>query len=253
MEWTSRGIVLGTRKHSETDVILEVMTPDRGRHLGLVRGGRSKRHRPALQPGNELQLTWKARLSQHLGAFTIDPVRSRAAELMASSLALHGVQHLAELLRSLPERDAHQRLYEALQVVLDHLGDAEIAGPLIVRFELALLEELGFGLDLSACAATGRMDDLAYVSPKSARAVSREAGRPYHDKLLPLPPFLADGQRQPGSEIPFHDIRDGLTLTGFFLERNLSANDSRSAGGLRTQLQSSLEAHFRKHRPWEFL
>ena len=149
MEWTGEAIILGARKHGEADVILEVMTAERGRHLGLVRGGRSRRRQPTLQPGNEVQVTWRARLSEHLGSFTVDPIRSRAAELMTSSVGLHGVQHLASLLRLLPERDPHARLYEAFKVVLDHLDRFDVAGPLIIRFELELLNELVVSVSIS--------------------------------------------------------------------------------------------------------
>ncbi len=194
-------MVLTTRKHGENDVILETMTLDHGRHLGLVRGGRSRRHRPVLQPGNELTLTWKARLSDHLGQFHIEPETLRAGDLMTSSLGLAALQHLAFLLRLLPERHAYPRLFNALTVVLDHLEASDAAAALLVRFELEVLRDLGIGLDLSSCAATGSNEDLAYVSPKSARAVCREAGTPYHDRLLPLPGFLLEGQRQAGSEL----------------------------------------------------
>lgn len=252
MEWTGEAIILGTRKHSETDVILEVMTPERGRHMGLVRGGRSRKQQPVLQPGNEVQVTWRARLSDHLGMFTVDPIRSRAAELMTSSLGLHGVQHLAGLLRLLPERDPHQSLYDAFRIVLDHLDRFDIAGPLLIRFELELLNELGFGLDLSACAATGTTEDLAWVSPKSARAVSREAGEPYRDKLLPLPPFLIEGQRQPGSEITYQDLLDGFRLTQFFLNRNVYEARNLKPNDLRQSVLAALEKKYRAEFPWNF-
>jgi len=252
MEWTGEAIILGARRHGETDVILEVMTAGRGRHLGLVRGGRSRRRQPTLQPGNEVQVTWRARLADHLGVFTVDPIRSRAAGLMSSSLGLHGVQHLAGLLRLLPERDPHARLFDAFKVVLDHLDRFEIAGPLIIRFELELLNELGFGLDLTACAATGTRDDLAWVSPKSARAVSREAGEPYRDKLLALPPFLAEGQRQPGSEITYQDLLNGFRLTDFFLHRNVYEPRGLKTGDLRAGLIAALEKRYRAEFPWNF-
>lgn len=252
MEWTGEAIILGTRKHGETDVILEVMTAERGRHLGLVRGGRSRRRQPTLQPGNEVQVTWRARLAEHLGVFAVDPIRSRAAELMTSSLGLHGVQHLAGLIRLLPERDPHARLYEAFRIVLDHLDRFDVAGPLIIRFELELLNELGFGLDLTRCAATGTRDDLAWVSPKSARAVSREAGEPYRDKLLPLPPFLVEGQRQPGSEITYQDLIEGFRLTGFFLNRNVYEPRGIKTADLRPSLIAALEKQYRAEFPWNF-
>ncbi|MCK7611879.1 DNA repair protein RecO [Roseibium sediminicola] len=251
MEWSGRGVVLTTRKHGETDIILEVMTQNHGRHLGLVRGGRSKRHRPVLQPGNELALTWKARLSDHLGQFKIEPETLRAGDLMTSGVGLAGVQHLAFLLRLLPERHPYPRLFEALTVVLDHLDAADTAGALLIRFELELLSDLGMGLDLTACAATGSREELCYVSPRSARAVSREAGRPYHDKLLPLPSFLLEGERQAGSELTWADITQGFELTGFFLDRHVNDHDLRQ-GGTRALLLNALEKRYRADYPWNF-
>lgn len=251
MEWSGRGVVLTTRKHGETDIILETMTLDHGRHLGLVRAGRSKRHRPVLQPGNELSLTWRARLSDHLGQFQVEPENLRAGDLMTSGMGLAALQHLAFLLRLLPERHPYPRIFNALTVVLDHLGAADTAGALLVRFELELLKELGSGLDLGSCAATGTSEDLAYVSPKSARAVSRNAGRPYHDKLLALPGFLLDGQRQAGSELTWTDIVQGFELTGFFLDRQL-ADRNVADGGSRALLLSALEKRYRSDFPWNF-
>ncbi|WP_428645014.1 DNA repair protein RecO [Roseibium sp.] len=251
MEWTGRGVVLTTRKHGENDVILEALTLDRGRHLGLVRGGRSRRQRPVLQPGNELDLTWKARLSDHLGQFQIEPVNLRAGDLMTSSVGLASLQHLAFLMRLLPERHPYPRLFNALNVVLDNLEPADAASALLVRFELETLGELGIGLDLTSCAATGTTDDLAYVSPKSARAVSREAGLPYHDKLLPLPSFLLEGQRQAGSELTWLDVCQGFALTSFFLDRHLQERGTED-GGTRAHLLSALERHYRKEFPWNF-
>jgi len=244
-------VVLTTRKHGETDSILEVMTPDHGRHLGLVRSGRSKRHRPVLQPGNELALIWKARLSDHLGQFQIEPETLRAGDLMTSRVGLAGVQHLAFLLRLLPERHPYPRLFEALTVVLDHLDAADTAGALLIRFELELLGELGMGLDLSACAVTGSREDLCYVSPRSARAVSRDAGQPYHDKLLPLPSFLLEGERQAGSELTWQDITQGFELTGFFLDRHVSDHALRQSG-TRALLLNALEKRYRVDFPWNF-
>ncbi|WP_460087230.1 DNA repair protein RecO [Roseibium sp. LAB1] len=251
MEWSGRGVVLTTRKHGENDVILEALTLDHGRHLGLVRGGRSRRNRPVLQPGNELTLTWKARLSDHLGQFQIEPETLRAGDLMTSSLGLAALQHLAFLLRLLPERHAYPRLFNALTVVLDHLEASDAAAALLIRFELELLRDLGIGLDLSSCAATGSNEDLAYVSPKSARAVCREAGMPYHDRLLPLPGFLLEGQRQAGSELTWADVTQGFDLTSFFLNRYLQEHDTRD-GGTRAQVLTALEKRYRTEFPWNF-
>lgn len=244
-------MVLTTRKHGENDVILEAMTLEHGRHLGLVRGGRSKRHRPVLQPGNELSLIWKARLSDHLGQFQIEPETLRAGDLMTSALGLTGLQHLAFLVRLLPERHPYPKLYDALTIVLDHLETPDAAGALLVRFELELLRDLGIGLDLTSCAATGSREDLAYVSPKSARAVSREAGLPYHDRLLPLPAFLIDGQRQAGSELTWTDVCEGFELTSFFLNRHLQERGAPDSG-TRTQFLAALEKRYRVEFPWNF-
>ena len=217
MQWTDEGIVLGVKRHGETGGILELMTREHGRHLGLVRGGFSSRLKPILQPGNSVSATWRARLDEHLGNFTVEPLRSRAANFFSAPHAVYGVTHLAALMRLLPERDPHGSLYETLAVSLDALDDAGAAAPMVVRFELQLLAELGFGLDLAQCAATGRSGDLVYVSPKSGRAVSREAGEPWADKMLRLPAFL----REPEVTAAGADLADGFALTGYFLARHV--------------------------------
>lgn len=219
MEWAEDGFILGLRKHGESSGILDVMTRGRGRCSGLVRGARSRRNQPLLQPGNSVHLVWRARLEEHLGQFTLEADRMRAAELMTSRAGVYGVQWLAELLRLLPEREPHQRLYDASLVILDHLTAPDILGELFVRFELALLEDLGFGLDLTCCAATGVRDDLIYISPKSGRAVSRTAGEPYKDRLLPLPAFfLKPGMTQAGSH---QALQDAFQVSGYFLGRHI--------------------------------
>jgi DNA repair protein RecO (recombination protein O) len=217
MHWTDEGIVLGVKRHGETSGILELMTREHGRHLGLVRGGFSSRMRPILQPGNSVSATWRARLDEHLGNFTVEPVHSRAANFFAASYAVYGVTHLAALMRLLPERDPHTSLHEALADILDRLDDAGVAAPMVVRFELQLLAELGFGLDLAQCAATGSGVDLIYVSPKSGRAVSREAGEPWADKMMRLPAFL----REQEAIAADGDVSDGFALTGYFLSRHV--------------------------------
>jgi DNA repair protein RecO (recombination protein O) len=219
MHWTDDALVLGARRHGEAGVVLELMTRGHGRHLGLVHGGRSQKLQPVLQPGNTVQATWRARLDEHLGTYTVEPLHSRAARLMASPLALTGLATLTALLRLLPERDPHPDLHEMAEALVEHLDEPDLAGPLFVRFELALLAELGFGLDLSSCAATGATRDLAYVSPKSARAVSAAAGEPYRDRLLPLPGFLVGQPR--GNRPSAGEIADGFRLTGYFLDRTL--------------------------------
>lgn len=258
MEWTSEALILATRKHGENDLIVEVMTSEHGRYHGLVRSGRSRRQSPVLQPGNTVSATWKARLQQQLGQFRIELVTARAGRFLTSPNALHGLQHLAALFRMVPERDAHPDLYKALLLTLDHLETPEVSAPLLVHLELQLLADLGYGLDLTACAATGRIDDLAYVSPKSGRAVSRDAGRPYHDKLLPLPNFLVGGQRQQGSEIPFREILEGFRLTHFFLERLYREKSNAEEAPppfstSRSRLTGSLEKAYRESQPWDFI
>jgi DNA repair protein RecO (recombination protein O) len=218
MEWSEEGIVVGTRRHGETSIILEVVTAGHGRHLGLVRGGRSRRLRPVVQPGNTLALTWRARLDEHLGNFRVEPVRERSAELVASGIGAFGLALAAEHLRLLPERDPHPRLYSALAVLLDRLDRPALAAEFMARFEMLLLDELGFGLDLETCAATGSRDELVYVSPKSGRAVSRGAGAPYADRLLDLPPFLL--RRVDELDSPT-GLEEALRLTGYFLERHV--------------------------------
>ena len=220
MEWTDDGIVLGVRRHGESSAIIELLTRDHGRHLGLVRGGASSRMRPLLQPGNGLRAVWRARLDEHLGTYAVEGMRLRAANLLASSHAVYGVTHLASLARLLPERDPHQDIYDRLQHTLDDFEDAGEAAIHLVRFELAMLAELGFGLDLDHCAATGGTSDLIYVSPKSGGAVSRAAGEPWRDRLLRLPAFLRPGEAGSNGWTD-QDLQDGFRLTGWFLLRHV--------------------------------
>jgi DNA repair protein RecO (recombination protein O) len=215
MQWTDDAIVLGAKRHGEANAILDLMTRAHGRHLGMVRGGAGSRLKPILQPGNSLSATWRARLDEHLGHYTVEPLHLRASDYFAAPHAIYGVGHLAALMRLLPERDPHEALYNAFDALLDCLVDARVAAPMVARFELQLLAELGFGLDLAECAATGATEDLVYVSPKSGRAVSREAGAPYAERMLRLPGFLQDAVHEPAAE----QLADGFALTGFFLER----------------------------------
>jgi len=218
MEWRDEGIIIGVRRHGETSAIVEAMTRAHGRHLGLVRGGRSRKMQPMLQPGNRVELTWRARLDEHMGTFQAEPIELNAARLFDAATAVFGLQMLAAHLRLLPERDPHPALFETLGLVLNHLDDPRAAGELAVRFELLILDELGFGLDLAQCAATGRRDELVYVSPKSGRAVSREAGEPWRDALLPLPAFLALGS---GLSADLAAFDQAFRLTGHFFERHV--------------------------------
>jgi DNA repair protein RecO (recombination protein O) len=220
MEWTDDGIVLGVRRHGESSAIVELLTREHGRHLGLVRGGASSRMRPLLQPGNGVRAVWRARLDEHLGTYAIEGTRLRAAALLASSHAVYGVTHLAALARLLPERDPHEDIFELLEHTLDDFDEPGEAAVHLVRFELAMLSELGFGLDLDNCAATGETTELIYVSPKSGGAVSRAAGEPWRDRLLRLPPFLRNSEERANGWSD-QDLQDGFALTGLFLLRHV--------------------------------
>lgn len=218
MEWTDEGIILGVRRHGEANAILELMTREHGRHLGLVRGGAGTRMRPVLQPGNSIAAVWRARLDEHLGYYVLEGLRLRAGGLLTDSHALYALTHLAALVRLLPERDPHPVVFSALEAIVDHLGEAGFAATLVIRFELLMLSELGFGLDLGRCAATGETSDLIYVSPKSGRAVSRGAGEAWQHKLLRLPAFLSDEHNEKPAAA---EVDSGFALTGFFLSRHV--------------------------------
>lgn len=240
MQWQDQAIIIGVKRQGETSVIAEVMTRDRGRHLGLVRSGRSRAMQPVLQPGNEVEVTWRARLHEHLGEFRIEPLTLRAARLMETATAVYGIQAMGALLRLLPERDPHPHLFDALAIILENLHDPKDAGELFVRFELAVLNDLGFGLDLGECAATGVREDLAYVSPKSGRAVCRSAGAPWADKMLVLPDFLAEGSRGGADR---QSLAAAFRLTGFFLHRHVYEPRGIDAGSARDGfIQAALKA-----------
>lgn len=219
MEWTDDGIVLGSRSHGESGGILELLTKAHGRHLGFVNGARSKRLAPVIQPGNTVSVSWRARLDEQMGVYTVEPLVARAGGLMGSRLALYGLATMSALLRHLPERDPHPGLYVAAEALVTHLDDPDLAPRLFVAFELALLAELGFGLDLGECAATGTREGLVWVSPKTGRAVSRDAGAPYADKLLALPAFLGARGASAGEDASPEEIAEGFALTGWFLDR----------------------------------
>jgi DNA repair protein RecO (recombination protein O) len=217
MDWSDEGIFLTAKPLGEANAVAEILTPAHGRHLGLVRGGRSRRMRPLLQPGNLLRVTWRARLSEHLGGFNLELIEAHGARVLDDARALAAIGSFSGLARLLPERDPHPELYAAMLHILRSLGDASAWPALLVRWELRLLQELGFGLDLSECAASGVDADLIYVSPRSGRAVSRDAGQLYRDRLLTLPGFLLDDSAPADAA----DIVAGFALTGHFLERDV--------------------------------
>ncbi|MGJ8547100.1 MAG: DNA repair protein RecO [Sulfitobacter sp.] len=220
MEWRGQGILLSARRHAETSTIIEVFTPEQGRHAGVVRGGTSRKIAPILQPGAQIDVVWRARLEDHIGAFTVEPVRSRAAAAMGGRLSLAGLNAVTGLLCfALPEREPHAPLYQRSCDLLDLLGQGDIWPLAYLRWELALLEELGYGLDLTSCAVTGVADELIYVSPKTGRAVSARGAGEWADRLLPLPPVLRGEGPGPDAE-----ILQGLTTTGHFLSAHLAAD-----------------------------
>ncbi len=216
MEWTEEGVLLGSRSHGEAAVIVTLLTAGHGRHAGFVHGGASSGQRSLWQPGNRLRVAWRGRVAEQLGTFRGELVTAHAARVLDDPLALAGLAAAcATLDAALPEREPHPALFEGMTALLGALGH-EGWPSVYVHLELGLLQELGFGLDLQQCAATGVRDELLYVSPRTGRAVSRAAGEPYRDKLLALPPFLA--ARQVGT---VQEWLQGLELTGYFLERHV--------------------------------
>ena len=218
MEWRDQGILLSSRRHGETSAIIEVFTPSRGLHAGVVRGGTSRRIAPVLQPGAQLDVLWRARLEDHIGTFQVEPVRSRAALVMNDRLALAGLNAVTGLLAfCLPEREPHHALYESSEKLLDLLAHPEVWPFAYLRWELQLLNDMGYALEVDRCAVTGSSDDLKYVSPKSGRAVSRGAAGEWADRLLPLPPILRGLGEGPDDE-----VAEALGTTGYFLREHLA-------------------------------
>ena len=238
VDWTDRGIVLSLRPLGEADAIVTLLTEHQGRHAGLVRGGAGRKHRSVLQPGNLVQAEWRARLENHLGNFTIEALQSFGGAVLSERMALAGLGALCAMIdATLPEREPHPAIFAAALELLAHLGDLHW-GAHYVRWELALLTEMGYGLDLRSCAATGTTEDLTYVSPRSGRAVSAAAAAPYRDRLLSLPGFLraALGEAaDPVTPPTPADVADGLILTGYFFDRNVFAPQHQALPQARTR------------------
>ncbi len=215
--WTDEAALLATRPFGETSVIIEAFTAEHGRHAGVVKGGTSRKVAPHLQPGSQIAVSWKARLDEHLGTFTIEPIRSRAAVAMSDRLSLAGLNAVCGLLAIvLPEREPHPTLFADTVKLLDLLGQADLWPLAYLQWEKALLKDLGFALDLSQCAVTGRQSDLIYVSPKSGCAVSADGAGEWADRMLPLPPVLKGDGDATGAE-----IAKALGTTGYFVEHRL--------------------------------
>ena len=206
--------MLSARPHGEAGAIVDLLTARHGRYAAHVAGGALRKMRPFLQPGALVLAKWRARTSDHLGSATLEPAGAGPSALFDDPLALAGLSAAAAVAAgALPEREPHPGAYEAFAALVAAFEHPEVWPAVFVRFEAGLLEELGFGMDLSRCAATGSPDDLVYVSPRTGRAVSRAAGDPYRERMLALPPFLlsAQGGLSPG------DVEAGLDLTGHFL------------------------------------
>jgi len=222
MDWRDTGILLSSRRHGENAMIIDVFTPERGRHAGVVRGGASRKVAPILQPGAQLDLAWRARLEDHLGSFTVELQRSRAAIAMGDRLALAGLNAVVSLLGFvLPEREVHADLYTQSQNLLDLLDQPDLWPLAYLRWETALLDEMGYALDLSSCVVTGTTDNLIYVSPKSGRAVSAHGAGDWADRMLPLPAALKGAGDNSDT-----DILSALSITGYFLEHKLAAEQT---------------------------
>lgn len=228
MEWRDEGILLQSRTHGETSAIVEVFTAAHGRHAGVVRGGVSRKLTPILQPGNQVACDWRARLDEHIGTYRIEPITARAAPLMQDRAALAALTSICALLTfALPEREPHPKLYQGTLDLLDLLLDGTWREAYLA-WEMLLLEDMGFGLDLSSCAATGSQTDLIYISPRTGRAVSRDGAGDWADRMLAMP---GTGE-----------ITDGLRTTGHFLETWLApALGDRPLPEARARLLSILQ------------
>lgn len=236
MDWSDQGIVLATRPHGENGLIATLLTRNHGRHAGFVPGGLSRRAGPVWQPGNLVEVGWRARLSEQLGNYSAELREPYAARALDDATELSGLAAACAMVdAALPEREAHPAMFDGFCAFLGALGHP--GWPAIyVRLELGLLQELGFGLDLAKCAVTGATEDLAYVSPKTGRAVSRSAAGPFKEKLLELPAFLSTGG------LPSNDdeLRKGLDLTGYFLERHVFWSHNKPLPAARSRFMETL-------------
>ncbi len=238
MDFVSEAIVLAARKHGETSAIVDTFTKQHGRHRALVRGGIGRRQRPVLQPGNIVEVEWRGRLEEHLGYYTVELVEALAGTFMEDRLSLAALNSVAALLlEMLPEKQPLAGLYDVTRIVLDNLDEPQVWPALYVRWESVLLQSLGYGLDMTTCAATGTTENLTHVSPRSGRAVSAEAAKPYLDKLFNLPGFM---RGEPSANA--QDIADGLRLTGHFLETRVQWERNRTLPEARRVMVERLRA-----------
>jgi DNA repair protein RecO (recombination protein O) len=241
MDWQDQGFVLAARRHGESDAILTVLTREHGRHLGIVKGGTGRRQRAVVEIGNAVTAHWHARLTEHLGRFQVELAAPHAAMCMADPARLAALSAACAMLdAALPEREPHEDVFDDFAALVEQLSRKAVDWPAQYnRWEARLLSSLGFGLDLSQCAVTGKTEGLAFVSPKTGRAVTAEAGKLHKDRLLPLPAFLIRDREKPGRE----ELIAGLRLTGYFLERHVFAHALRpGATEARTRLIERLTA-----------
>lgn len=239
MEWRDEGIVLAARPHGEGAAVVQVLTLEHGRHAGLMHGGNSRGKRGMVEPGNRVDAVWRARLTEHLGRYTIESTRHTAAQFMDDPARLAALSAACAVVETvIPEREPHPGLYAATSTLLEALseGELDIWPAVYIQWELGLLHELGFGLDLTSCAATGDVEDLIYVSPRTGRAVSRVAGHPYRERLLTLPQFLRPDGRGQGADK--EDFSAGLKLSGFFLARHAFDPLDRGLPAARDRLEA---------------
>lgn len=219
MEWRGAGILVAVRRHGESSAIIEVFTETHGLHAGVVRGGAGRRMGPVLQPGAQLDVVWRARLEDHIGSYTVEPIRSRAAAAMSDRLMLAGLNAVTSLLSyCLPERQQHAAFYRQTEQLLDLLEHPEVWPLAYLKWEIALLAEVGFALQLDACAVSGTTADLGFVSPRSGRAVSRSTAGEWADRLLPLPDILRGVGKGPDLE-----VFESLKTTGHFFHSQVAA------------------------------
>jgi DNA repair protein RecO (recombination protein O) len=237
MDWTDQGIVLASRPHGETGLVVSLLTRTHGRHSGFVHGGVSRKARPIWQMGNLVEVAWRARVAEQLGNYTGELREPHAARALDSATELAGLSAACVMVdAALPEREPHPAVFDGFHVFLTVLGHPGWEA-IYVRLELGLLQELGFGLDLEKCAATGATEDLAFVSPKTGRAVSRAAAGPYKEKLLALPAFLSTG----GLPADDDELRQGLDLTGFFIERHVFWPQNKPLPPARARFMETLQ------------
>ena len=243
-EWQADAIIISVRPHGEGNAVVSLLTADYGRHAGLVRGGASKKMRGTIQPGNRVQASWRARLSEQLGQMQLELTQAVAARFLDSPMRLAGVASVCALLEgALPEREPNERLYAGTDALLSVISmDDEDGGWLegYVRWELGLLHAAGYQLDLDRCAASGETTNLAYVSPKSGGAVSRHHAGQFANRLLALPGFLG------GVACPSHDWVAGLDLTGHFLAKRVFAAHNADVPAARRRLADIVETRYKQ-------